>query len=109
MSTIAYEDIRRLEVEYEIPNSMTLTSKVYVYFDKDAQRTDSHTGVIAGSSTWISNYAAPFLDFSELGQRAKYFAVEFTTCGEPWRGSSRSTISRFTTRDRAHKGKVSGD
>lgn len=76
ISSDLYADVVRLEAEYEIPNGMTITANVYVNFETAVRRTDSLTGVDLTSAD--IELRRPIFDFSELGQRAKYFTVEFT-------------------------------
>ena len=106
LSALAYEDWRRMEVEYEIPSGMTLTSNVYVNFDKDVVRTDSHTGASLNSDD--IELRRPIFDFSELGQRAKYFSLEFTNA-ENLGGELKINDIKVYHKDRAHKGKIVGD
>ncbi|MCK7475660.1 MAG: hypothetical protein MZV49_24260 [Rhodopseudomonas palustris] len=101
VSTTAYEDIRRLEVEYECPAGANLTSNVYVNFDKDVARTDTHAGSTP-SATDIE-LRRPIFDFAELGQRAKYFCVELTNA-ENVGGALKVNDIKIYHRDRAHKG-----
>lgn len=99
-------DIRRLEVEYEIPSAMSLTANVYIDFDKDVQRTDALVGELI-SSTDIE-LRRPHLDFSELGQRAKYVSIEFIN-SENLGGDLKINEVFLYYRDRDIKGKVYGD
>lgn len=71
-----YENIRRVDVEYECPSSMTLTANIYVNFDKDVQRTAALTGSTP-SATDIE-LRRPIKAFAELGQRAEWWTVELT-------------------------------
>jgi hypothetical protein len=71
-----YENVRRIDVEYELPTSMALTCNVYVNFQKTAVRTIS----LAGSTPNATDIELrrPIKGFGELGQRAEWWAVEFT-------------------------------
>jgi len=71
-----YENVRRIDVEYEMPSSMTLTTNIYVNFDKDVARTVA----LAGSTPNATDIELrrPIKGFGELGQRAEYWTVEFT-------------------------------
>jgi hypothetical protein len=71
-----YENVRRIDVEYELPSSMTLTANVYVNFDKDVARTIALTGSTP-SATDIE-LRRPIKGIGELGQRAEWYCVEFT-------------------------------
>jgi hypothetical protein len=99
-------DVRRVDCEYEIPATMALTVNVYVNFDKDVQRTDTMIGETI-SSTDIE-LRRPHLDFSELGQKAKYVSVEFTNA-ENLGGNLKLNEITLYVRDRAIKGKFYGD
>jgi hypothetical protein len=106
ISTLGYQDVRRLDVEYEIPTGMTLTSKVYVNFDKDVARTGAHLG--ATPTATDIELRRPICDFAELGQRAKYFSVEFSNA-ENLGGDLKINDIKLYHRDRATKGKIAGD
>lgn len=106
LSTVGYNDVRRLDVEYEIPTGMALTSNVYVNFDKDAARTDTHAGATLDSTD--IELRRPIYDFSELGQRAKYFSVELTNA-ENLGGELKINDIKLYHRDRSTKGRVVGD
>jgi hypothetical protein len=67
---------KRLDVNYEIPNSMTLTLNCYIDFDKDVQRTKAMTGVSLASTDL--EYRRPIEDFAELGLRSQYFSIGLT-------------------------------
>jgi hypothetical protein len=71
-----YENVRRIDVEYELPASMTLTTNIYTNFDKGVTRTVA----LAGSTPNATDIELrrPIKGFGELGQRAEYWAVEFT-------------------------------
>jgi len=99
-------DVRRLDVEYEIPSGMALTANIYVDFDKDVQRTDTMTGT-AISATDIE-LRRPHYDFSELGQRAKYVSVEITNA-ENLGGNLKINEIALYVKDRDVRGKISGD
>jgi hypothetical protein len=99
-------DVRRLDVEYEIPSSKALTANVYINFDKDVQRTDTMVGETISSTD--TELRRPHLDFSELGQRAKYVSVEFTNA-ENLGGDLKINEITLYVRDRATKGKIYGD
>jgi len=99
-------DVRRLDVEYEIPSSKALTANVYTNFDKDIQRTDTMVGETISSTD--TELRRPHLDFSELGQRAKYVSVEFTNA-ENLGGDLKINEITLYVRDRATKGKIYGD
>ena len=99
-------DIRRLDVEYEIPSGMSLTTNIYVNFDKDVQRTDTMVGNTISSND--IELRRPHMDFSELGQRAKYTSIEFTNA-ENLGGDLKINEITLYVRDRAIKGKIYGD
>ena len=99
-------DIRRLDVEYEIPATMALTANIYVNFDKDVQRTDTMVGNTI-SATDIE-LRRPRYDFSELGQRAKQVSVEFTNA-ENLGGDLKINEIALYVRERAIKGTMYGD
>jgi hypothetical protein len=71
-----YENIRRVDVEYECPSSMTLTANIYINYNKDVQRTSAMTGSTP-SATDIE-LRRPIKAFAELGQRAEWWTVELT-------------------------------
>jgi hypothetical protein len=100
-------DVRRIDVEYEIPATMALTANIYVNFDKDIQRTDTMIGGTISAGTDIE-LRRPHLDFSELGQRAKYVSVELTNA-ENLGGNLKINEITLYVRDRAIKGEVHGD
>ncbi len=71
-----YENIRRFDVEYEIPTGMTLTANIYVNFDKDVARTTALTG--STPSATDVELRRPIKAPTELGQRAEWWSIEFT-------------------------------
>jgi hypothetical protein len=71
-----YENVRRLDVEYECPAEKTITANIYVNFQKDVQRTSALTGSTP-SATDIE-LRRPVKAFTELGQRAEWWTVELT-------------------------------
>jgi hypothetical protein len=66
---------KRIDVNYEIPNTMTLTVNCYTDFDKDVARTKAMTGVDLAATDL--EYRRPIEDFAELGLRAQYFSMGF--------------------------------
>ncbi len=99
-------DIRRVDCEYEIPAAKALTVNIYVNFDKDVHRTDTMVGeTIAATDIELRR---PHLDFSELGQRAKYVSIELTNA-ENLGGELKINEITLYLRDRAIKGKIYGD
>lgn len=99
-------DIRRLDCEYEIPAAKSLTTNVYVNFDKDIQRTARLVGETISSGD--IELRRPHYDFAELGQRAKYVSVEFTNA-ENLGGDLKINEITLYVRERAIKGKMYAD
>jgi hypothetical protein len=101
-----YENVRRIDCEYELPTSMTLTANIYVNFQKTAARTVALTGSTP-SATDIE-LRRPIKGFGELGQRAEYWSVEFTNA-ENLGGDlkiNRLSLYHYTTDT---KGKITAD
>lgn len=97
---------RRLEVEYEIPNSKTLTSNIYVDFDKDVARTDSHTGVSLNATD--IELRRVIKDQTELGLEGRWFSLEFTNA-ENLGGDLKVNKALLYFTPRARKDKKYGD
>ena len=100
-------DIRRVDCEYEIPSTKALTVNIYVNFDSVVKRTDTMLGEAISQTTDLE-LRRPHLDFSELGQRAKYVSVEFTNA-QNLGGDLKINEITLYLRDRAVKGKIYGD
>jgi hypothetical protein len=101
-----YENVRRIDVDYELPSSMTLTVNIYANYDKDVARTVALTGSTP-SATDIE-LRRPIKGFGELGQRAEWWTVEFTNA-ENLGGDLKinlMSLYHFTTDT---KGKIAGD
>jgi hypothetical protein len=71
----AEADFRRLDMEYEIPATMSLTMNIYANFQKTLARTGPMTGEVL-SATDIE-LRRPHYDFMELGQSARFLSIEF--------------------------------
>ena len=106
IETEMYGNIRYLETEYELPASMTLTMNIYNNFDKDVARTASLTGVTPTSTD--REIRRPIRDVTELGQRAKYFCVEYTNA-QNLGGDLKINKAYIYYAPTTMKGKVSGD
>jgi len=102
----AYENVRRVDVIYELPTSMTLTANIYVNFDKDVQRTAALTGSTP-SATDIE-LRRPIKAFAELGQRAEWWTVELTNA-EKLGGDLKVSEIALWHETPTVKGKVYGD
>jgi hypothetical protein len=68
--------IRKFEIEAELPATKTLTATFYTDVDKDAARTDTYTGSTP-SATDIE-LRRPVTDFSELGLRGKWSSFKIS-------------------------------
>jgi hypothetical protein len=101
-----YENVRRIDCEFECPTGMTLTTNVYVNFQKTAARTVTLTGSTP-SSTDIE-LRRPIKGFGELGQRAEWWTVEFTNAENLGGALKINNLSlyHYTTDT---KGKIYGD
>jgi hypothetical protein len=64
---------KRIDVNYEIPSTKTLTLNCYTDFDKDVARTKPMTGE-ALSATDLE-FRRPIEDFAELGLNSQYFTI----------------------------------
>lgn len=101
-----YENVRRIDCEYELPASMTLTANIYVNFQKTAARTVA----LAGSTPNATDIELrrPIKGFGELGQRAEYWAVELTNA-ENLGGDLKINNLSLYHYETATKGAVKGD
>ena len=106
IESIRYADWRRIEVEFEIPNGKILTMNCYMNFDKDVARTDTMIGVSLHATD--IELRRVIRDFSELGLRGKYFAVEFTNA-ENLAGDLKLNKAYIYYHLRAIKGRIEGD
>ncbi len=100
-----YADWRRVEVEFEIPNGKILTMNCFVNFDKDVARTDTMTGVSLNATD--IELRRVIRDFSELGLRGKYFAIQFTNA-ENLGGDLKLNRAYIYYHPRAIKGTITG-
>jgi hypothetical protein len=101
-----YENVRRIDCEFECPTSMALSCSIYVNFQKTAARTVSLTGSTP-SSTDIE-LRRPIDGFAELGQRAKFWCVEFTNA-ENLGGDLKVNGMNLWHYQTDVKGKIAGD
>ena len=99
-------DIRRMDLEYEIPAAKAITVNFYYDFDKDVQRTDTVTGETL-SATNI-DIRRPHQDHIELGGRGKYLSIEFKSTDNPG-GAVKINEMILYHKPRAIKGKKHGD
>jgi len=106
MDMIKYADIRRFDVEYECPDNMTLTTKHYLNYDKDVQRTGSHTGV-SPSATDIE-LRRPIKDFCELGLRGRWYTFELVNAENVGADLKVNSATVYVL-PKIEKGKISGD
>jgi hypothetical protein len=101
-----YENVRRIDVEYELPTSMTLTANIYVNFQKTAARTATLTGSTPNATD--IELRRPIDGFAELGQRAKFWSVEFTNA-ENLGGDLKLNRMALWHYQTDVKGKIAGD
>jgi hypothetical protein len=106
MDMTKYADIRRLDIEYEIPNGKTLTTKHYINFDKDVARTSSHTGVSLNATD--IELRRVLKDFCELGLRGRYYTFELVNA-ENVGGDLKVNSAIVYVSPRVEKGKIVGD
>lgn len=104
--TGADAQVRKFEIEAELPTSMTLTAAFYSDFDKDAVRTDTYEGSTP-SATDIE-VRRPLTDFSELGLRGKFHSFEITNA-ENLGGDLKINRCTLWLAERKVQGKKSGD
>jgi hypothetical protein len=103
----AEADFRRLDMEYEIPSTMTLTMNVYVNFQKTAARTGPMTGETLDLLTDIE-LRRPHYDFMELGQSARFLSLEFVNA-ENLGGDLKINEATLYLHETSIKEKIYGD
>ncbi len=98
--------IRKFEVEAELPASKTLTATFYTDVDKDAARTDTYTGSTP-SATDIE-LRRPITDFSELGLRGIWSSFKISNA-ENVGGELKVNRCTLYLAERKKQGGVAGD
>lgn len=101
-----YGDIRRIELELEMPTNNTLTIDAYVNFDKDTKRTETLTGYTPSST--LRELRRVLFRKVELGQRGKYFNFRLRN-SETMTGDLKLNKIVVYYRGRAMKEEISGD
>lgn len=101
-----YANVRYLETEFEMPADMTLTMNIYVNFQKTVARTKA----LAGSTPTATDIELrrPIRCTTELGQRAKYFCVEYVNA-ENLGGDLKLNKAYLYYAPTVMKGDISGD
>ena len=106
LESAKYANYRYMETEFECPADMTLTLNVYVNFELAAARTHA----LLGSTPSATNIELrrPIRYVTELGQRGKYFCIEYTNA-QNLGGELKINKTYLYHADTVFKGNISGD